>query len=55
VGCEILLVLGEIILFLLHFILLLWIHSWHDKWIELLWVLNLLWNILLCLQLSHLV
>lgn len=55
VGCEILLILREIILFFLHFILLLWVHSWHDKWIELLWVLNLLWNILLCLQLSHLV
>ena len=54
VRSEILLILRVVIIFLLHFILL-WIHSLHHEWIKSLLVWHLLWNKLLCLQLSHLV
>lgn len=54
VRCEIFLILRVVLLFLLHLILLLWIHSLHHERIKSLLVWDLLWNILLCLQLSHL-
>lgn len=54
VRSEIFLILRVILFFLLHLILL-WIHSRHHERIISLLIWHLLWNILLCLHLSHLV